>query len=71
MKITYSSDVDVLYIKLRDGEIDESDEVDGIIFDYSADGSVVGIEILDASKRVELERLVVESLPVSQSGSRL
>ncbi len=53
MKINYDSSADVLRIMLSDAEIEESDEdKPGIIFDYDAEGNVVGMEILDASRRV-------------------
>jgi uncharacterized protein YuzE len=40
-----------LYIRLSDIAIDESDEdKDGIILDYSANGQLVGIEVLNTSK---------------------
>jgi uncharacterized protein YuzE len=51
MKIEYDPEVDIMYIELRDVDIEESDEVaEGVIFDYGSDGLPVGIEILDASK---------------------
>lgn len=54
MKITYNPDVDVLRILLDDSVIDESDEdIEGVIMDYSSNGELIGIEILDASKRVD------------------
>lgn len=54
MKITYDSEVDILRIVLTQGPIEESDEEKpGIILDYDKDGYVVGIEILDASNRIE------------------
>ena len=54
MKITYDPTVDILRIILDDSEIDESDEAtEGIIMDYSADKRLLGIEILDASQRVD------------------
>jgi uncharacterized protein YuzE len=53
MKVTYDAGVDVLRILFSDAPIVESDEEKpGMILDYAADGSVVGMEILDASKRV-------------------
>ena len=53
MKVTYDTEVDILRIVLRDSAIEESDEdKPGIILDYDAEGNVVGIEILDASRRV-------------------
>ncbi len=52
MKIKYDKDVDVIYLNLSDHEVAESDEdKPGIILDYDKDGNIVGIEILDASKK--------------------
>jgi uncharacterized protein YuzE len=54
MKVTYDPGVDVLRIRFSSLEIDESDESHpGVILDFGTDGGIVGIEILDASKRVE------------------
>jgi uncharacterized protein YuzE len=53
MKLKYDKEVDVLYFSLSDELVFESDEdKPGVILDYSADGRVVGIEILNASKQV-------------------
>ena len=54
MKIKYDKEVDILYIVFSKEKIAESDEEkSGIILDYGKDGSIVGIEILDASKRMK------------------
>jgi len=54
MKVTYDPDVDVLRIVFSSAPIEESDEdKPGVILDYDADGNIVGLEILDASGRVE------------------
>lgn len=54
MKVTYDPEVDALRILLSNAPIEESDEdKPGVILDYDASGNVVGIEILDASKRME------------------
>ena len=51
MKVTYDASVDVLRILFKDVPIAESDEEKpGVILDYAEDGSLVGIEVLDASK---------------------
>lgn len=51
MNVDYSPDVDILYIKFSDNEIEESDENEsGAILDYDKDGNVIGMEILHASK---------------------
>ncbi len=50
MKVKYDKEVDILYIKLSDAPIKESDEnKPGVILDYAEDGVIVGIEILNAS----------------------
>jgi uncharacterized protein YuzE len=54
MKVKYDREVDVLYIVLSDKKIKESDEEKpGIILDYDSKGFIVGIEILDASKKMK------------------
>ena len=59
MKITYDAEVDVLRLLFRDAPVAESDEdKPGVIVDYDRDGNIVGMEILDASKRVEDPRKV-------------
>ncbi len=51
MKVKYDKETDILYIRLSDLSIEESDEdKKGVILDYSAGGELVGIEVLDASK---------------------
>ena len=57
MKITYDPDVDALRIVLCNAVIQESDEdKPGVILDYDKDGNIVGLEILEASERVENPR---------------
>jgi len=57
MKVTYDPDVDVLRILFRDVPIEESDEdKPGVILDYDKDGNMVGMEVLNASQRVENPR---------------
>jgi uncharacterized protein YuzE len=53
MKVRYDPEVDVPKITLSDAPVDESDEEKpGLILDCDDNGNVVGIEILDASKRM-------------------
>ncbi len=57
MKVTYDPGVDVLRILFSNASIEESDEdKPGVILDYDKQGNVVGMEILDASQRVENPR---------------
>ena len=59
MKVTYDPEVDVLRILLSDAPIEESDEdKPGVILDYDKDGNIVGLEILEASKRISNPRSV-------------
>ena len=47
----------MLRILFRDVPVEESDEdKPGVILDYDKDGNVVGMEVLNASKRVENPR---------------
>ena len=63
MKVTYDPEVDILRIVLSKAQIEESDEdKPGIILDYDDKGNVVGIEVLDASHRIENPRSVEYSV---------
>jgi uncharacterized protein YuzE len=65
MKITYDPEVDILRIIFNDNLIEESDEEKpGVIFDYDQEGNVVGLEILEASKRLDNPRSVEYSIPI-------
>ncbi len=53
MKIKYDKETDVIYISFTENKIAESDEEKpGIILDYDSEGGIVGIEILQASKKI-------------------
>jgi len=59
MKVTYDSKVDVLWIRLKDkGIVDSDEQSPGLILDYDADGNIIGIEIHHASQRLEDPRVV-------------
>ena len=59
MRVTYDPEVDVLRILLSNAPIEESDEdKPGVILDYDKDGNIVGLEILEASKRIANPRSV-------------
>lgn len=54
MKITYDRETDTLQLVFTSAPVEESDEdKPGVIIDYDKNGNVVGMEILDASKRIE------------------
>jgi YD repeat-containing protein len=53
MKASYDPNTDTLTLELKPGTVAESDEdKPGVILDYDAQGNLIGIEVLDASKRV-------------------
>jgi len=53
MKAVYDPKTDTLTLELNSEPVAESDEdKPGVILDYDAEGNLVGIEVLDASKRV-------------------
>jgi uncharacterized protein YuzE len=54
MNIKFDKETDIVYLRFSDADIVESDEdKPGVIIDYDKDGNVVGIEMLDASKKME------------------
>jgi uncharacterized protein YuzE len=64
MTLKISEDVDIVYLRISDAEIVNSDENDdGDILDFDAEGNVVGYEILCATKRFgELGKLTAEQV---------
>ncbi len=64
MKLNYYPDTDSLYIDLSEQPSAESREIsEGIVLDYDISGKLVGIDIDNASSKVELKRLILNKLP--------
>ena len=60
MRLKVDKESDALYFRLDESSILESEEVQpGVILDFNAEGQVVGIEILQLSKRVAPENLQI------------
>ncbi len=54
MKITYDKEADALYLYFQEGTFSRTKEVgEGIILDMGKKNKILGIEILDASKRIK------------------
>jgi uncharacterized protein YuzE len=64
MKLNYYPDTDSLYIDLSEKPSAESREIsEGVVLDYDAEGNLVGIDIDNASKKVQLKELSLKKLP--------
>ena len=67
MKLNYYPETDSLYIDLSEQPSVESREIsEGVILDYDAKGNIVGIDIDNASVKVELNQLnqlILSKLP--------
>ena len=67
MQIMYNSKTDLLYIRLDDQqqEVINKRVSEDVVLDLGKDSRIVGIEILDASRKLNLQTL----LPVTYSSS--
>jgi uncharacterized protein YuzE len=65
MKIAYFPETDSLYIDLGAKPSVESREVSpGVVIDLDADGNITGIDVEDASKKIDLHELTLSRLPL-------
>ena len=68
MKIEYDPEADALYIQVREADAaDNIDIEDGVSVDMDAERHIVGLEILDASKRLtaaDLSSIVIHRFPL-------
>ena len=71
MKIEYDKTTDALYIQLKEAYVDDSIDIEeGVSIDVDDKRHIVGIEILDASKKLSLKDIVnitIENLPVEKT----
>jgi uncharacterized protein YuzE len=64
MKLNYYPETDSLYIDLSEKPSVESREIsEGVVLDYDAEGNLVGIDIDNASTKVQLKELSLRKLP--------
>lgn len=67
MKFHYYPETDSLYIELSDEQSTDSQEIKpGIVLDLDKEGNLVGLDIDQASKKINLSRLEIESLPLTK-----
>ncbi len=71
MRITYDSEVDALYIRFIEVPVITKHVADGVAVDYTADGRIAGIEILDARERFGtsevFRRVVLEDVALAKA----
>lgn len=64
MKLRYYRDTDSLYIDLSSKPSADSREIsEGIVLDYDADGNLVGIDIDNASRKIDLKEVILSKIP--------
>ncbi len=70
MEIRYDEEADAIYIKLRDGDFAKNKIIDDLtILDLDKEDNLLGIELLDASKRIppkSLSKIYVKNLSVAR-----
>jgi len=66
MTLHYDRETHMLVIVFRDKPSVESEEIaQGVVLDFDDEGNIVGMEIEDASKRVDLNKLEIAQLPLN------
>ncbi len=67
MKVHYDEEVDALYLKLGDQKPDGVIEIaEGINIDTTNDGKLTGIEILKASKKINIDTILSYTIELDQ-----
>ncbi len=70
MKVEYDRDADAIYLQILSEPVVESEEVaPDIIIDFTSDNKVAGIEILNASKRIEIMESIKSLLELNTPSS--
>ncbi len=66
MKFQYYPETNSLYIDFSSKPSAESSEVaEGVVIDYDEDGNITGIDIDNASRKVDLENFSFSKIPVT------
>ena len=74
MRIEYDQEADALYIQMQEKSVSKTKEIEeGVLIDFDEGNKLIGIEILDVTKRFTLADIVnlhIENLPV-EAGHKL
>lgn len=64
MKLNYYPETDSLYIDLSSKPSKESVEIsEGVVLDYDDDGHITGIDIDNASHKIDLNEIILNKIP--------
>ena len=64
MRLNYYPETDSLYINLSEQPSVESQEIsEGILLDYDGEGRLVGIDVDNASHKIDMEKLILSQFP--------
>jgi uncharacterized protein YuzE len=69
MNITYNDKTDLLYIRLDDRKQDVVNRrvSEDVVLDIGEEGRIIGIEIMDASRHISLDRLLPVKYEISEA----
>ena len=64
MKLNYYPETDSLYIDLSSKQSKESVEVsEGVVIDYDEDGHITGIDVDNATHKIDLKEIILNKIP--------
>jgi uncharacterized protein YuzE len=69
MQITYNDKTDLLYIRLDDRKQDVVNRrvSEDVVLDIGEEDRIIGIEIMDASRHISLDRLLPVKYEISET----
>jgi len=71
VRITYDQEVDALYIRFKETTVTTEHLAEGIAADYDAEGRLAGIEILDATMRLDMpgmfKQVILEDVALAKA----
>ncbi|HKR03138.1 MAG TPA: DUF2283 domain-containing protein [Bacteroidia bacterium] len=68
MKINYHPETDSLYIDFSSAPSTESEEVrEGVVLDFDKEGNITGVDIQNASKKLDLSFLEMTAIPIQKT----